>query len=132
MIICLRFSDRSVARRFCAAVDRHSTIDLPRTHTREEPAVSIGGRVTVPPYTETKCKLMFDSTTQAAVFVDNSIDTLDGQVVNVSDGGLRLITIRTSGPGIIRESLPPGWPTTPLGTNPWVERPPRDGLPGTR
>lgn len=131
-MIGLLFSDPIAARRFCAAVD--IVLGYPREHTRAEPDLLIGRRIRVMPRTETKCRVMRHNVSGVTfVIIDEEVDALHGRIVSVSDGGLRQITIATSGAGITRISAPPaGWPATLAAVNPWVDRPPRDGLGGAR
>jgi hypothetical protein len=127
----LVFTDQVIARRFCAAVDRHASMDYPRDHADNEPAFVRGVRANGVARTESKTRLLHNGT-QAAVWIDDSVDALHGQQVQITDGGLRTITIATSGAGITRSAGPPaGWTTT-IAANPWVDRPPRDGLGGAR
>lgn len=76
-------------------------------------------------HTETHCRMARHSDGRTAVEIDDVVRALQGRVVQVSDGGLRSVTIDVSGAIATLD----GWPTRLTDANPWAPRPARDGLP---
>ena len=118
--IWLTHVDPIVVRRNCAAID--VKLDYPRA----------GGKAQ-----ETHCGVFRQTSDNAlALFGDSAVlDALHGQTANISDGGIRLITINTlGGSGWTRSTTPPAGRdvVTPKNVSGWTLRPARDGLGGAR
>jgi hypothetical protein len=126
-------ANATAMRRFCAAVDRHVSIDLPRDHLRSDPGVFIGARVRRVPRTETHCQIWRHAVTgDFAVQIDDRVRALEGAVVVVNDAGNRSITITLVGADRTEVADLPGHDASAVTASPWVRRPARDGLGGAR